>query len=90
MVIKKPGHKKPSLRRGLNPRWRLTYTGRISSSAYPPPPAELAGKWVAWSEDHQVVAAGDTLSEVAKAVDSMGVKDVSYGHVPRRRRSEVR
>ncbi len=90
MTPKKPGHKRPTHRRSSAPKSRLTYTGGILSPAYPPPPTSVAGKWVAWTQDRQIVTSGDTLSEVAKAVESLGAKGVTYGHVPRSRRFEAR
>ena len=90
MAIKRPGHKRPTPSRGLAPKRRPTYTGRILSPAYPSTPIDLAGKWVAWSRDRQIVASGETLSGVATTVASMGIKDASYERLPRARRFEDR
>ncbi len=52
----------------------------IKPPAYPKPPRELAGKWVAWSNSGQILASGETLAEVTRAtVDQPGV---SYERLP--------
>ena len=90
MVIKKPRHRRPAIGRGLARKKPPTYMGRILSPAYPSTPIDLAGKWVAWSRDRQIVASGETLSGVATTVASMGIKDASYERLPRARRFEDR
>ncbi len=47
-------------------------------------PAEYSGKWIAWSADHsQIVAHGDKLDELWKAVKSQQVIDPIFEKVPR-------
>ncbi len=69
----------PRLRKKLSKSSRILLT----ASSYPPPPAELAGRWVAWSEDARIVAADDTLAGLVKQVNNQGLKNVSYERVPR-------
>lgn len=39
-------------------------------------PPELAGKWVAWNEDHtQIVGHGESIEEASAAAEQKGVSD---------------
>jgi hypothetical protein len=47
-------------------------------------PAELGGKWIAWSSNGtRIVAHGDTLDECEKAAEKAGEKDPSFEKTPR-------
>jgi hypothetical protein len=51
-------------------------------------PAELGGKWIAWTFDGtRIVAHGDTLDECEKAAEQAGEKSPRFEKVPR---SDVR
>ncbi len=52
------------------------------ASPYPKPPRELAGKWVAWSQDYQIIAFDDTLATVIDHVDREEIQGVSYERLP--------
>lgn len=57
---------------------------RISPARQKPVPAELAGKWVAWSSDHaHVLAHAETLPELWKWVEHQKVEDPIFEKVPR-------
>lgn len=54
----------------------------------PPPrqavPAELGGKWIAWSSNgSRIIAHGDTLDECEKAAAKAGEQDPSFEKTPR-------
>jgi hypothetical protein len=83
VAIKKPTLRRPTIRRGLVSRRFSTCPCRVLQSNYPSPPRELAGKWVAWSRDRQIVASGDTLAGVVATVASLPIEDASYERVPR-------
>jgi hypothetical protein len=47
-------------------------------------PAELGGKWIAWSsDDTRIVAYGDTLDECEHAAEKAGEKAPSFEKTPR-------
>lgn len=47
-------------------------------------PAELGGKWIAWSSNGtRIVAHGDTLDACEKAAAKAGEKDPSFEKAPR-------
>jgi hypothetical protein len=49
-----------------------------------PVPAELGGKWIAWSADGlRIVAYGETLDECELAAEKAGEKDPSFERTPR-------
>jgi hypothetical protein len=60
------------------------------TSPYPAPPLSLAGKWVAWSRDHRIIASGDTLADILKTVALQGIRGVSYERLPDLGRDHVR
>lgn len=60
----------------------------IDLTPYPKPDRSLAGKWVAWSRRGQLIASGETLSEVVRAAS--GHSGVSYERLPKPDRIRVR
>ena len=95
-MLRKAKYGKPILGRVSAPKGALipkkprTPRGILSSKPYPTTPRELAGKWVAWSRDRQIVASGDTLAGVVATVASLHIEDASYERVPRFDRPRVR
>jgi len=66
---------------------------RKSQGGTPPyaaPPRELAGKWVAWSQDGQIIASDDTLSALVDLVTSRKISGASYELIPLLIRNRVR
>lgn len=61
---------------------RAARTQKGLTSPYPAPPLSLAGKWVAWSRDHRIIASGDTLADVIRAVALQGIRGVSFERLP--------
>ncbi len=61
-------------------RVRNLKAGRLKTRvpAYPAPPIELAGKWVAWGKDHQIIAANESLIELKNFVESRGLREVTF------------
>jgi hypothetical protein len=91
MTIRRPRLKRAMLLTAKALKGRpVKRAARTSSPAYPSVPKELAGKWIARGPGRQIVASGDTLSEVMDEVASKGIEGVSYGRVPRFDRQQVR
>jgi hypothetical protein len=74
-----------ALRKARASKRLLRRTRRLAPPAYPSTPIGLAGRWVAWSPDREIVASGTTLSGVAAAVAMLDVNGVSYECLPEAR-----
>jgi hypothetical protein len=62
----------------------MTPPTNLSRPKRQPVPAELGGKWIAWSADGlRIVAHGDTLDECELAAERAGEKDPSFERTPR-------
>ena len=51
--------------------------------AFPSPPRELMGQWVAYSRTGEVIASGADLEPVVAEAERIGDPDVSYQKLPR-------
>ena len=69
-----------SIHRIRHPKRR---NGCLAPSPYPPPPRELAGKWIAWSRDGQILFSGDALGPLMDRVEQEGIRGVSYEVLPK-------
>jgi Family of unknown function (DUF5678) len=84
MAPKRPLIRRPAPLNGARPRRGASTRLRGPAlSRYPIPPIELAGKWVAWSRDREIIAAGETLAEVMAMVESRAPRGASYELLPR-------